>query len=363
MVAVTMNSEKSLFLIAVGFLLQIHFFAGAAETFGSLKLERDVLLVEANKPRDKFQEQYLASLQRLKEEATSLGQLKKVEAITAEQSNFEKSSRELDTQFPDLRALQEIYREKIVPIETERLKHHHRINDEYIKRLREAEKSFRDAGDTEEADNIGKALNVEMEVAFEAALSGGVPFVEEFDAPLSSTLWSWAPMARVVDSSLEFNGVSREFALRLEKKISGDFKIEIEIERAGDHTWEWFDCGVHLDGVLASAGVRLAYQDVNLVYVTPSPEGSGAPGNPDDADVIRESHRGNITDLGTFTVVLRNGQLTTAFRDSNGREIQTDPLAVRDHDETGVIIFCGGVPDTPRKIHRVTISRDFSSED
>jgi len=75
--------------IAVGLILQLSEFADADETLGSIRLERDILLVEANRPREKFLELYAASLHRLKENAESLEQLEKVQAIEDEQANFE----------------------------------------------------------------------------------------------------------------------------------------------------------------------------------------------------------------------------------------------------------------------------------
>jgi len=349
--------------IAVGLILQLSEFADANETLGSIRLERDILLVEANNPREKFLELYAASLQRLKENAESLEQIEKVQAIEDEQANFEQPNRELNSIFHDLLALQKIYREKIVPIEDERIKAHNQIYAWYIKRLGELEEAYLNAGASEKAAEIRKEIDTSLEASFATALSGAGPFVEEFDAPLSPALWSWAPVARVTNGSLELNGTAPEYALKLRKPVSGDFKLEIVIERDGDHTWGWYDCGVHFTGVVASAGVRLADQDVNLVFVTPSPEGNGRPGNPDDVDVLRESHRGRGTESGTFTVTLRENQLIASFRDPRGRKIETAPLTVRDFDETEVVIFCGGVPNTPRRIHRVTLSRDFSESD
>lgn len=344
--------------------IQFPALAAAEETLGSVRLERDVLLVEANAPRKTFLEQYEAGLQRLRAEAEKQGLADKIAAIDFELENYENVSQEGDRRYSDLEAMRSIYRDKITPIENARVEEQNRIYAWYTQRLATLEESYVSAGDVESAAEIKKERETTLTLSLGDSSIASGSFIEEFDGPLSSVIWSWSELANIADGAIELSAsTSGRAALKLNKGLVGDFKMEMEVERDGEHMWEWWDFGVHLTGIAASAGVRLAYDEENLVFVTPSPERTGTPGNPGDADVLSDSHRGRKTESGTFTIILRDGQLVAGFSDPTGREIRTDPLTVRDYEETNIEIFLGGIPDTPRRIHRFAISRDFSEED
>ena len=135
--------------------------------------------------------------------------------------------------------------------------------------------------------------------------------------------------------------------------MKDDFEIAIVLSRQGPHTYPWWDFGVALMDTGVSCGLFLGSEE-HRVYVT-TKSADNEPGNPSKGEESKSSPAGNSTG-GTLTLTRKGDRLSIKFISDSGRPTSLPSVAIPKDLAPKLLIQFGGVPTTPRRIDRVTIT-------